>query len=159
MRKLTILAATAVALAATATASADGTSTVGVYGCFVNGGNVTRPAGTEIVARTGWAAKTRGLVQDFLQAQTTTLDVSGRTSIDASTMYDEPATRGQGDWASFVNVPTGVTLAPGESVTLTVTLAVSHRVTDGLVFANGENGRPQFFEPGAIDFSCTVTGV
>lgn len=159
MRKLTTLAAVAVALAATASASADGTSTIGVYGCFVNGGHVTRPAGTQLVAVTGWAAKTRGLVEDFLQAQTTTLVVNGATPIDASGMYDEATTRDQGDWVSFVRVPTGVTLAPGESATLAFTLTVSHRLTDGEVFANGERGRPQFLDRGAITYSCTVTGV
>jgi hypothetical protein len=159
MRKLAILVAAAVALGTTANASADGTSAVGVYGCFVNGGHVTRPAGTQLVAVTGWAAKTRGLVEDFLQAQTTTLVVNGSTPIDASSMYDEATTRDPGDWVSFVRVPTGVTLAPGESATLTFTLAVSHRLTDGELFANGERGRPQFLDTGAITYSCTVTGV
>ena len=158
MRKLTILAAVTVALATAAGASADGTSIVPVYGCFVNGGHVTRPAGTELVAATGWAAKTRGLVEDYLQAQTTTLVVNGGSPVDASGLYDEPAARGEDSWASFVRVPTGMTLAPGESATLAFTIAVSHRVTDGLVFANGQNGKPLFYE-GAATFSCTVTGV
>src|SRR5919197_732200 len=115
MRKLATLGAVVAALAAAGGASADGTSTVGVYGCFVNGGS----------------------------------------PIDASGLYDAPMVRDPDGWVSFASVPTGVVLAPGESATLSFTLAVSHRVTDGLVFANGDSGKPLFFEPGAITYSCT----
>jgi hypothetical protein len=160
MRKLAVLAgAAAAALVATSAAGAAGTSNVAVYGCYLAGGQTTRPANTELVARTGWAAKTRGLVRDFLEAQATTLTIDGGAPVDASSLYEEPAPRDTGDWAAFPSVPTGIVLAPGESVTLSFTITVSHRLTDGEVFANGEGGKPQFLDAGPFGYSCTVTGV
>ena len=148
MRKLALLFAVA-ALGVPASASADGTSTVGAYGCFLAGGQVTRPAGTEIVARFGWAATNFGLVHDFLQAQTTTLSVNGGTPVDVSDRYGAPA-GSQGDVGAFVNVPTGVVLSAGQSMTFEYVVSVSHLIFDGESFGG----------PGVLaDLTCTVTGV
>jgi hypothetical protein len=67
-------------------------------------------------------------VQDFLQAQTTALTIGGGAPIDATSLYEEPVQGDTGGWASFATVPTGVVLAPGESVTLSVTVGTSHRL-------------------------------
>jgi hypothetical protein len=41
-----------------------------------------------------------------------------------------------------------------------VTLGITHRLTDGLVFADGVKGEPLFAEPGLRGvFAWTVTGV
>jgi hypothetical protein len=159
MRKLVLAAAALAALVATTAPQAAGTSVVGAYACYLNGGHVERPAGTDVVVRFGWAAKTRGLVQDYLAAQTTAIAVDGGPPVDLSAGYDTPAPSGDG-WASFVDYDTGVVLAAGESTTFDLTLDVSHRLTDGITFANGESGMPLFGGPGELlAVHCTVTGV
>jgi hypothetical protein len=159
MRKLVLVATALVALVASSAASATDTSIVGPGCILANGGHVTRPAGTDIVVRVGWVAKTPGLVQDFLGAQTTTVAVNDGPAVDLSGGYGAPEPSGA-DWASFTYDDTGVVLAPGESLTFDLTLDVSHRVTDGLLFANGSFGAPLFGGPGAlVDGTCTVTGV
>jgi hypothetical protein len=45
-----------------------------------------RPAGSRVVLALGWVAKNRGLVQNFLQAQTTTISIDGATH-DISDSY------------------------------------------------------------------------
>ena len=67
-----ILAALAfvTALAAPTAAWAYG-SEVSAYGCYANGGQVTRPAGTDIVIRQGWSTMTRSQDEQFIQAQRT----------------------------------------------------------------------------------------
>ena len=40
---------------------------------FAEGGERTVPAGSRVVLMLGWGAKTRGLMKNFLQGQTTTI--------------------------------------------------------------------------------------
>jgi hypothetical protein len=152
------LALLAASLAAPASAAAQ-TSTVGASGCALAGGHVTRPAGTELVVRQGWAAATRGLVEDFLNAQTSIVTVEGVTA-DVSARYNEPSGSTDAGWRADAFYRTGIVLTAGESVTFTFTASVSHQIHDGLVFADGTSGRPLFAGPGTVmDFTCTVTGV
>jgi hypothetical protein len=160
MRFLVAIGLAAAALFATSTAVAADQSVVGAYGCFLQGGHVYRPAGTSIVARFGWAAKTRGLVQDYLSAQTTTFSVNGSASADVSGSYSAVDEYEPGGFVTWVYYDTGIVLAPGESMTFHTELSVAHRLLDGVVFENGEKGRPLFGGPGTLlDIDCTVTGV
>jgi hypothetical protein len=150
MWKAALLAALALALGTVSTARADGASVVGAYGCWAGGGQVTRPAGTEIEVRFGWAATTQGLVRNYLGAQTTALVVNGGAAQDVSGDYGPIAPYGTSYWASFVQEPTGVVLAPGESMTFVLAVTLSHLITDGISQAG----------PGTLGvFTCTVTGV
>jgi hypothetical protein len=134
-------------------------SIVNPFGCSLNGGNVVRPAGNEIVVRQGWSAKTRGLSQDFINSQTTLLSVNGGPAQDLSRTYTEPAQQADGSWLTRTITPTGIVLAPGESLTFDYSLTVSHRIVDGLSFENGEFGKPLFGDGTILDVTCTVTGV
>ena len=158
MRKLALLLALA-ALSVPVSAAADGTSVVSAFGCIASGGHVTRPAGTDIVVRFGWIAKTPGLVQDYLQAQASTLAVNDGPTVDVSGTYGAPIAVGA-DWGAFAFYDTGVVLAPGQSMTFATSVTVSHRLTDGIVTASDANDKPAFGGPGALFAgTCTVTGV
>lgn len=136
-------------------------SVVNAFGCHLNGGQVSRPAGTEIVVRQGWSAKTHGLAMDFVQAQTTTVSVNGGAPVEISDGYSRPEfiAGSPSDWVTRVEYPTGEVLAPGESMTFRFVWSVSHRIHDGLLFENGEFGKPLFGGPGTLlDVTCTVRG-
>jgi len=153
------LLTTIAALALPAAASAD-TSTVSMLGCYFAGGNVTRPAGNDILLRLGWAAKTQGMTIAFLNSQTTTVSTNGGTPVDISGLYSDPAGSTPDGWSTIAFYPTGIVLAPGESVTFHWVATVTHRLVDGATFDTGVFGRPFFFGPGVVaDLTCTVTGV
>ena len=58
-----------------------------LFRCADEGGKSTVPAGSRIVLLFGWSAKNRGLVQAFLNAQTTTISLNGAAPIDISDSY------------------------------------------------------------------------
>jgi hypothetical protein len=89
MRILAAIAFAATALAVPTAAWAYG-SEVNAYGCYLNGGNVTRPAGTDIVVRQGWAATTSKYVKDFIKSQTTTISVNDGAPVDVSRDWTTP---------------------------------------------------------------------
>ena len=62
---------------------------VHVFRCMGEGGETTVPAGSRIVLLFGWGAKNKGLVQDFLNAQTTTISLNGAAPIDVSDSYSD----------------------------------------------------------------------
>jgi hypothetical protein len=142
------------------TSAAAGTPTVVVaFRCFLAGGHVSEPAGSEIVVANGWVAKTPGLVQDVLNAQTTTVSVNGGVPVDVSGRYIPIFPLGT-DFATRVFYDTGITLGAGDSMRFEVVMSLSHRVLDGFTFASDTNDKPLFFGPGvAFVFPCTVTGV
>jgi hypothetical protein len=133
---------------------------VGLVSCDEEGGERTVPAGSRIVLRFGWAAKNKGLVQAFLNAQTTTISLNGAAPIDVSDSYSaiEKITAGgflEGGSVSRVNYDTGVTLSAGESLQVDRTLAVSHTVID---LFDETTHKPVFFQPGDPDtLSCRIT--
>ena len=147
MRILAALALATAALAMPTAAWAYG-SDVSAYGCYVNGGQVTRLAGTEIVVRQGWIAAKRSQTLDFIRAQQTTVSPNGGPTIDLSGDWTSPRPDAQG-WRTDVFYPTGIVLGPGQSLTFHFVLSVKHRVFDGLTYGG----------PGTIvDSTCTVTG-
>src|SRR5438045_9543343 len=77
MRILVAIGLVGTALVAASPAAATNQSVVGAYGCFLNGGHVYRPAGTDIVVRQRWAAKNGGLAQDWPTAGRAPLAASG----------------------------------------------------------------------------------
>jgi hypothetical protein len=151
MWKAVLLAALALILGTASTARADGTTVIRTYACYATGGHTTAPAGTEIVTRFGWAALTYGEMQDFLNAQTTTESVNGGAPVDVSGGYDGPTWYPPASvWTSFVQYPTGVVLAAGQSMTFSVKLSLAHPVYDGATLA----------PVGTVGvFGCKVTGV
>lgn len=144
-----------------ARADTAGASTfVGAYGCIVNdGGHVTRPAGSTIIIRQGIGEQTLGILNNFLQAQTTIVSVNDAQMVDVSNQWGAPFLSG-GFWFTFIDVPTGITLAqPGDQMRFTFALLVSTLVPE--IFnpaVNGAPGQPLPNGPGLMfGGTCTVT--
>jgi hypothetical protein len=128
---------------------------VHVFSCMDEGGERTVPAGSRIVLLFGWLAKNKGLVQAFLNAQTTTISLNGAAPIDVSDSYGAIEERPNGEFASRVFHDTGVTLSAGESLQADGTMVVSHTVVD---FFDEVTHRPVLLQPGnPISFSCRIT--
>src|SRR6266568_648728 len=165
-RAVLLVAAVALALLPGTTervARADTTGTptfVGAFGCIVNnGGHVTRPAGSTIIIRQGIGEQTLGILSNFLQAQTSIASVNDNQMFDVSNQWGAPFLSG-GFWFTFVEVPTGVTLAQaGDSMRFTFAELLSTKVPE--IFnpaVNGEPGQPLPNGPGLIfGGTCTVT--
>ena len=139
-------------------ARADTTGTpvnVGATGCIVvNGGQVSRPAGSTIVIRYGFVAPTRGELLHYLQVQTTAIGISDGQMSDYSGAYDAPARDESGNWGSFVTVNTGITLAnPGDQMRFTFANTLSAIVTEVNPPGPPVQGGPGF----AFGGTCTVT--
>jgi hypothetical protein len=174
LKKRTALIGVAVALSTVAlasvlgtterTARADTTGTptpVGAYGCIVNhGGQVTRPAGSTIVIRQAIAEQTLGILNNFLQAQTTIVSVNDKQMFDASKQWGTPFLSSDGFWFAVIDVPSGVTLAqPGDQMRFTFALLLSTQVPE--IFnpaVGGQPGQPLPNGPGLVfGGTCTVT--
>jgi hypothetical protein len=130
---------------------------VEVFPCtFGDGGESTVPAGSRVVLALGWASKNRGLVQNFLQAQTTTISIDGGAVIDLSDSYRAIETFPDGGFGTRIRHDTGVTLSAGESLQVDGTLAVSHVVPEGLL--DETTHRQIFFRPeDALSIHCRIT--
>jgi hypothetical protein len=131
---------------------------VHLFRCADEGGKTTVPAGSRIVLLFGWVAKNRGLVQAFLNAQTTTISLNGAAPIDISDSYGpirQVPFPVDGAFASDVSHDTGVTLSAGQSLHADGTIVVSNPVVD---FFDECTHRPVFFQPGhPSSFSCRIT--
>lgn len=160
MRKLVLVAVLGFELVLPRTVWAQ-TVIIPAFRCaVVSGGSMTVPAGSEIVVTQRWGAKTMGLVQDFLNAQTTTIAVDNAAPIDVSDGYDPIALAADGSYFTRVFQPTGITLNAGESMTFVLTIELGHQIHDGFTFEDEDNNKKLFFGPGiAGEFPCTVTGV
>jgi len=120
---------------------------VHVFSCSdAEGGKRTVPAGSRIVLLFGWAAKNKGLVQAFLNAQTTTISLNGGAPIDISGKYSpiEKVAFPEGWFGSNLRHDTGVTLSAGQSLQVDATVAVSNPVID--VFDEATH-KPVLFKP------------
>ena len=149
MRILAAIALVTAALVAPATAWGWG-SEVNPYACYLSGGQVTRPAGTDIVVRQGWAATQRSYSWQFIRAQHTTISINGSAPYDLSRDWTTPRLVSPENWVTWVFFPTLVTLEPGESMSFHFVTSVRRTVYDGVTFGG----------PGTIiDSDCTVTGV
>src|SRR5829696_804819 len=135
------------------------TAVVPAFPCAVIfGGQWTVPAGSDVVVAQRWEAKNRGLVQTFLNAQTTTLSINGDAALDISGEYAPISAAPGGTYFTRVAHDTGITLGAGDSLTFKVVISLSQRVLDGFTLAD-ETSRPLFFWPGvAFEFPCEVTG-
>jgi hypothetical protein len=163
MRRVTLVLAVAAIMAVLSPgiAHAD-TAVVPAFVCAeLSGGNATVSAGSQVVVAQRWEAKSRGLVQTFLNAQTTTISVNGSEPVDLSGDYDPIAPTSDGA-RNFTRVlyDTGVTLSAGESMRFDLVISLSHRLHAGLTLADGDSHKPLFFGPGeTFEFGCTVTAV
>jgi hypothetical protein len=148
MRRLILVGLVAAALAGSGSAAA-ATAIVPPLRCANNGGQITVPAGSEVAIRDGWAATTRHLDLQFVDAQKTWLFVDGRRS-NISHQWANPVFDPTFDvWISWLVYPTGVTLGAGDSLTFRYVLTLRESVFDGW----------STYPAGTLaDISCTVTG-
>jgi hypothetical protein len=130
---------------------------VGVFACtFGEGGESAVPAGSRVVLALGWVAKNRGLVQNFLNAQTTTIALNGAAPVDISDSYGAIEPHPDEGFGSRIRRDTGVTLAAGESLQVDGVLAVSHVVPDGV--KDETTNRQMFFRPEEpLAIHCRIT--
>jgi hypothetical protein len=148
MRILAALALVAAALAVPTAAWAYG-SEVSASSCNASGGYVTRPAGTDIVVRQGWAATTKRYSLDFIHAQQTFVSINGGGPIDLSDDWTTPRPYSPSNWVTWVFYPTTIVLSPGQSMTFHYVTSLKRSVFDGFGYA----------APGTvIESYCTVTG-
>jgi hypothetical protein len=131
---------------------------------FAGGGQISEPAGSTITVSFADDEVNLGVLQNFLQMQTTTLTINGGTPIDVSSRYGAPTQEPNGAWRSTWTYPTGITLAnPGDAMTFTITSKLSRlfaEETNGPVgFSLGFLPGPPIFTPAGIYFTgtCTVT--
>jgi hypothetical protein len=136
------------------------TAVVPAFPCAVIfGGQWTVPAGSDVVVAQRWEAKNTGLVQAFLNAQTTTIAVDGGAPLDISGEYVPISAAPAGGYFTRVAHDTGITLGAGDRLTFNVVISFSHRVLDGFTVADETSHRPLFFGPGvSFEFPCEVTG-
>ena len=101
--------------------------------CAFGDGESTVPAGARIVVRQGWRSKNKGLVQAFLNAQTTTISIGGGTPVNISNSYGAIKPTDVGGFETLLRHDTGVTLTAGESVEVESVLVLSHVIPEGLL--------------------------
>jgi hypothetical protein len=159
MRALfTALAAASVAAAIGAATAGAATVTVSMVDCYFNhGGNVTVPAGSEVIFRIGWAENNRGRVQDFLNAQTTTADIDGTPVANASGIWGPIQKINKKFYLTWWQVSAGTLANPGDSVTINYQITLSRAVPEG---KDPDTGQHVKAGPGPVlpaDFHCTVT--
>ena len=158
MRRVLLLAVLVIAASVAATGyAAAPPRAFNVYGCSqLQGGHVTVPADTALEARGGWAAKTRGLVQDFMSSQTTTLSMDGAQPVDMAAFYGSITQSGQDDWG--VRFAYGLLpLASGQSTTVVENIVLPHRIQDGIAVQTDDDSKPYFWGPSTLTWTCVVT--
>ena len=162
----TLVAVVAAGVAATVfagTSSAAPPPGINIAGCTLgSGGQRYVPAGTSVIFRDSWIARTVGLDNLFLSSLDLNVSVNGAPVADPMSYWGDPYSvqtvftppTGQDiDWI----YPTGITLQAGDSVTITWSGVLTHPITDGFQpnFGGGEVAAGDLL--GGKD-TCTVTG-
>jgi len=160
VKRMLLIAGAMCALAAAVGLSSARSATpvsISLTGCyFLNGGQETVPAGSDVSVRFGWAENNRGRTQDFLNAQTVTADVNGVPVANASNLWD-PIQKGDGIYFSFWRASAGTLANPGDSVTVHFQVSLSRAVPEG---KDPDTGAHLKAGPGPLmpaDFACTIT--
>ena len=157
MKRLLLVAATVAALAVTASSTAARPSGVQLFDCLGNGGAATVPAGTQVNLWMAWFDRNRGLVQNFLNAETMTLTVNGVAVPDASAFWGPIEDHPAGFLVTYWQYAAGVLAVPGDTFVIDVDTVLSHKLELGK-----EDGKTVFAGPGSIfggPVTCTITAV
>lgn len=160
----TFAALVSIAVIGVAAGSASAPTVVGLNGCFYsNGGSDTVPGGATVVVRAGFAAKTRGLMEDFLHDVTTTASLNGVPIANPDLLWTSPSPDTTDPyWSSWQFYPVGI-LSAGQSVTLTLNWTLSHPYWDGVTLnpdgSHGASGPGVNVWTGTTaPATCTITG-
>ena len=140
---LPIAAAVLLILGSGAPVAAD--TSVNVFGCFLNGGVEVVERG-EVTVNSGWGAKSRGLVEAFLQAAIWTVTIDD-APVDVTAFLGPVTRREDGNWVVLWEYPAGTLADSGDELVVRVELDFEHAVF------NGE----ELFQPGDVQqFDCTI---
>ena len=151
MKRLLSVLAVAAIVAGTAASSASAATDVRLSRCaFQDHGKAFVDAGAPVTLTQGWADVKRGYVQDFLNAQRTTLSIDGGPLVDASGNWGPIDSNNTTLWT----YDTGRSLAKGESMVVTFDITVTRQVT-----GTDDAGNHVQFGPGSVfggPIQCTI---
>ncbi len=156
-RLLLVFAVMVVAVVMATGASAIPTATVNIFPCAFGGG-ATVGAGLQINLTATWTAKTRGLTNSFLDAVTTFASVNSTPVANANSYFSAPTGDNTNGWLTRWTYPTGITLAAGQTMTVSFDWVLAYAITDG--FKN--DNKQSHIGPGSVfggPLSCTITAV
>jgi hypothetical protein len=156
---VTVTSSSAVASASTGAPSTS--VTVGIFTCGVrDNGQFTVPAGSTVTFKLGWFQNNIGAIYNFLHAVTVTASVNGTPVANANSYFTAPEPQppdAPGNWITWWIYPTGITLAAGQSLTLTnYDWVLSHPLADGMPHGIVDPAGSLFGDFGG-PLSCTVT--
>ena len=153
MIRVALVMAVASAIASTGSTSAAARSEVYVPGCYDDDGGYTRVAApTDLHLTTGWIAKKKSQVRDYLSALRLRVTVDG-VVIDNTAHYwsNEFDYRGTGDykgWHAGWDYDAG-SLAKKQSLSVVMRFKLIRQVRDGYGFSYG---------PGESTYTCAIKG-
>ena len=153
LRKAAALVAVCAAASVAAAPAHGATAIVGAYGCAANGGQATVPAGSTVTIRQRIAETRRGVLQAWLNAQTTSLSVNNGPTLDLTGAWTAAEQQNDGSWLTSVSSDTGVTLAAGQSLTFSFEIDLAHAVPE--VNGGGQPGSNPAGSQGI--WTCRVT--
>ena len=124
--------------------------------------NIGVPNGNILVLRLSWAAKTRGLVEHFLNGHDVTAVIDGVALADPAQYWSEPEyVAAQDWWITSWTYNTGIAVTFDHPFTIEIAGVAKHPILDGIVSAGDHDNRPLLAEPGASIFdsdgACSVT--
>ena len=167
-RLLFVLAAIVAALAVTSTSAVASASTnaaptsvtVGMFTCGVrDNGQFIVPAGSAVTFQLGWFQNNIGGIYNFLHDVTAIASVNGTPVANANSYFTAPEPLppdAPGNWITWWIYPTGITLAAGQSLTLTLDWVLSRPLADGMPHGVVDPAGT-LFGPFGGPISCTVT--
>jgi hypothetical protein len=133
-------------LAGAAPALATEPVTVSMFGCYLNGGETTVPAGAEVTIASGWGALTRGQITSYLASVSTEATLDGEPIVGS---FGSPEGFRAEGWSVFWTYEAGA-LEAGETITVSVDHILAFPVFDGgTLFPAGSVG----------ELTCEITAV
>lgn len=157
-----VIAAAILGLGATRAAADNGTFTTNFHFNCRPDHNIGVPNGNVLVLRMGWLARTRGLVQAFLNGHEMTAVIDGVQLADPAQYWSEPEPVPAGDgWVARWTYNTGIAVTFDHPFTIDIRGIVTHPFHDGIVLAGDHDNRPALAGPGMSVFDsngpCSVT--
>jgi hypothetical protein len=139
------------------TANAESPSAVVSLPFCVRGSDETinAPQNTPISLRLGWFTSPKGAVRAFLQSEILDVSVNGVPVQNVDSYWGPIRQVDEGVWGVVWLYPTGISLAGGETMTVTFSLYISHTLTE----VDPDTGERTFFGPAFIfgpTETCTI---
>jgi hypothetical protein len=153
MRKLTlVLIAAAIPFTSLAGPARAAGNAVDLTTCAGDGGSAVVPAGVPVTVAIAWLDSSASLVRHFQRLQTTTASHDGVAIAGASGLWG-PATDLGVAWATTWSYDAGVLAQPGDSVFVSLDIALDKKL---------RGGDKAFYGPGSVTegtIACMITAV